>query len=111
MTTTTQVLELIPPVFLGIALVVLCQRTVLDFNMAETKKALRSTACEVVEVAPNHLTEKYENKAMTLSKTGGGFLRRRVQSSTTAGLTTQTCYVPPSSGTAGKNIQMNCACV
>ena len=106
---TTQVIGMIPSVFIGVGLVVLVQRTIFEFNVTETKKALRSTACEVVEVAPGHLTEKYEPKAITLSKTGGGYLRRRVQSST-AGLTTQTCYVPPSSGTAGVNIQMNCEC-
>lgn len=108
--TTTTLWDTLPSVLAGVALAILVQRTFVELAMADTKNTLRDgEACAVADIDAGHPTEKYEHKAITLSKTGGGFLRRKIQS--TGGLTPQTCYVPSVKKPGQKTIQMRCTCV
>ena len=112
MTSSTFLWDTLPSVLTGVALAILVQRTFVELAMADTKGTLRDgEACAVVDIDAGHPTEQYEHKAITLSKTGGGYLRRKTQS-TGGRLVSQTCYVPSSVKKPGQQtIQMRCTCV
>lgn len=110
MTSSTILWDTLPSVLTGVALAILVQRTFVELAMADTKGTLRDgEACAVVDIDAGHPTEQYEHKAITLSKTGGGYLRRKTQSA--GGLVPQTCYVPSVKKPGQQTIQMRCTCV